>query len=145
VLVVDKRDDIGQVTGSRVCVDLKALNKVMLPDIYPLPSLSEVLAKAVRRRGPDSYRFKLEGTQSYHRFAMKQKIVCFKWRGKMYVGLRAFFGGKTMPACFQRVIDAIIRELGMGEELSAYLDDIMGSYPSKEENIVMAVILMYGF
>jgi hypothetical protein len=71
LLVVDKRDDLGQVTGSCVCVDLKALNKVMLPDLYPLPSLSEVLAKAVRKRGPDSYRFKIDGTQSYHMFAMK--------------------------------------------------------------------------
>jgi hypothetical protein len=55
--VVDKRIDVGEVTGSRVCVELKALNKVMLPDLYPLPTLTEVLSKAVRQRGPNSYRF----------------------------------------------------------------------------------------
>jgi hypothetical protein len=86
--VVDKRDDLGDFTGSRVCVDLKALNKVMLPDLYPLHSLSEVLAMAFRERGPNSDRFKIDGTQSYHRFEMKQRIVSFKWRGKMYVWLR---------------------------------------------------------
>jgi hypothetical protein len=85
LLVVDKRDDLGAVTGSRVCVDLKALNKVMLPDLYPVPTLQEVLARAVRCKGPDYYRFKIDGTQSYHRFQMKQKIVCFKWKRKMYV------------------------------------------------------------
>jgi hypothetical protein len=76
--VVDKRDDLGKVSGSRVCVDLKAINKVMLPDLYPLPTLQEVLSKAVRCRGPESYRFKIDGTQSYHRFEIKQKIICFK-------------------------------------------------------------------
>jgi hypothetical protein len=73
---------------------------------------------------------------------MKQKIVCFKWRGKIYVCLRAFFGGKTMPACFQRFIDPSIRELGMEEEIGAYMDDIMGSYSSKEESIVKAVTVI---
>jgi hypothetical protein len=64
LLVVDNRDDLGDVTASRVFVDLKALNKVMLPDLYPLPSLSEVHVKAVRERGPNYYRFKIDGTQS---------------------------------------------------------------------------------
>jgi hypothetical protein len=50
----------------------------------------------------------------------------------MYVWLRAFFGGKTMPASVQRVIDAIIRELQMEKEVGAYLDDIMGSDSTKE-------------
>jgi hypothetical protein len=85
LLVVDKRDYLGKVSGSRVCIDLKAINKVMMPDLYPLPTLQEALSKAVRCKGPKSYRFKIDGTQSYHRFEMKQKIICFKWRGKMYV------------------------------------------------------------
>jgi hypothetical protein len=50
LLVVDKRDDLGKISGSRVCIDLKAINKVMLPDLYPLPTLQEVLSKAVNAR-----------------------------------------------------------------------------------------------
>jgi hypothetical protein len=48
-----------------------------------------------------------------------------------------------MPACFQRVIDAIIRELEMEMEVGAYLDDIVGSDKSKEENIIRAVKLIH--
>jgi hypothetical protein len=70
---------------------------------------------------------------------MNQKIICFKWKGKMYVWLRALFGGKTMPACFQRVIDVIIRELGMEEDVAGYLDDILGSDHTKEESILRAL------
>jgi hypothetical protein len=107
-----------------------------------MPTVTEVIAKAVRCKGPDSYRFKIDGTQSYHRFEMKQKTICFKWQGKMYVWLRAFFGGKTMPACFQRVIDAIIRELQMEKEVGAYLDDISGRDPRKEEKILRALAVI---
>jgi hypothetical protein len=57
----------------------------------------------------------------------------------MYVWRRAFFGGKTMPACFQRVIDAIIRELDIETEVGAYLDDIVGSDRNKEESILRAL------
>jgi hypothetical protein len=57
----------------------------------------------------------------------------------MYVWRQAFFGGKTMPACFQRVIDAIIRELQMEKEVGAYLDDIMGSDRNKEESVLRAL------
>jgi hypothetical protein len=53
-----------------------------------------------------------------------------------------FLWGKTMSACFQRVIDAIIRELGMGNEIGAYMDDIMWSYFSKEESITKAVTVI---
>jgi hypothetical protein len=60
----------------------------------------------------------------------------------MYVWLRAFFGGKTMPACFQRVIDAIIRELKMEDEMAGYLDDILASDFTKEENIIRAVTVI---
>jgi hypothetical protein len=87
LLVVKKRDDLGRTSGSRVCIDLKAINKVMLPDLYPLPTLPEVIAKAVRCKGANSYGFKIDGTQSYDRFAMKQRIICFKWRGKICVWL----------------------------------------------------------
>jgi hypothetical protein len=71
LLVVDKRDDLRKTSGSRVYIDLKAINKVMLPDLYPLPTLQEVLSKAVSCKGPGSYRFKIDGTQSYCPIATK--------------------------------------------------------------------------
>jgi hypothetical protein len=142
LLAVNKKDDSGNITGRRTCIDLSPINGILHDDLYPIPLLQEVLACTMKHLGPNSYRNHIDCTAAYHRFEIVQKIICFKWKHVLYVLNRAFFGGKTMPAAYQRVADAIIYELKMEEELGAYFDDMLSSDPSLQLSLERAVIIV---
>jgi hypothetical protein len=107
ILTVPKHDDEGKISGTRVCIDMREFNKLLNPDNYELPTVSEVIATVGEYSGPESRRTKIDCSAAYHRFSLKDKIIAFVWRGKIYRFTRAMFGVKTMTAKFQRVVDSI--------------------------------------
>lgn len=137
LLAVPKRDHDGNRTGTRVCTDLTPLNKYLLDDFYPIPHIFRILRSSAKCTGQQSRRSVIDLSAAYHRFLLRSRIVCFIWKGVQYAFTRAFFGVKVMPARFQRVIEAIMREIGL--EDAAYFDDIFTSSNSIEEEVEQVV------
>lgn len=116
------------------------LNKYLLDDHFPIPHIPTILRAAAKHSGPQSSRSVIDLSAVFHRFLLCSRIACFIWKGTQ---TRAFFGVKTMPARFQRVIEAIMRALGL--EDSAYFDDIFTSSASAEEEVAQVVKVLDKF
>ena len=64
--MVDKKDDRGNKTGDRVCVDLRKENELLFDDNYPIPTLQDVFNKLGEYNGDDTHRSKIDCTAAYH-------------------------------------------------------------------------------
>src|SRR5260370_17888299 len=118
VLFVKKKD------GSlRLCMDFRALNKVMKKDHYPLPLISDLLTTLALARIYSKINLK----HAYH-------LVCITEGDKSKTAFRTHYGSyewKVMPfglsntlAAFQRFINKVLGEL-MDVCTVGYLDNIL--------------------
>src|SRR6266478_2602868 len=118
VLFVKKKD------GSlRLCVDFRALNKVMEKDRYPLPLITDLL----NAPGPARIYTKIDLKHAYHlvriaegdkpKMAFQTCYGSFEWRVMP-------FGLSNAPAAFQRFINDILGDL-LDVCMIGYLDDIL--------------------
>jgi len=125
-VVVPKRDEDGQVTGWRVCVDFRALNAISVADGYPMPTVAEVLSVAQGEGGGTQWlRSKLDVKSCFHAIPLDQDSVILT-NTKFGQGLRRSFlvspfGLVGLPATLQRAMD----ETFSTARRRAYMDDLL--------------------
>ncbi|XP_003731307.2 uncharacterized protein K02A2.6-like [Strongylocentrotus purpuratus] len=105
----------------RLCVDLRAVNKAIIPDKYPLPTMNElsasfhgakVFSKLDMRR---SYLQVPLAEQSRHLTAFNTHIGMFQYR-------RMTYGLNSAPSAFQKIVSSVLAGI---EGTLNLLDDVV--------------------
>lgn len=118
----------------RFCTDYRQLNKVSLPDAYPLPFVSSILDKLRDARFLTTLDIKsaywhipmAETSKPLTAFTVPTRGL-FQWK-------RMPFGLHNAPATWQRLIDRVLG-IDLEEFVFVYLDDIIICTPSFEKHI----------
>lgn len=104
-------------------VDYRKLNKMTIPDRYPLPDINYVLMQL-----KDNKFFSVLDLKSgFHQIPLKESDIektAFAINNGKYEFVRLPFGLKNAPAIFQRTLDDILREY-VGNICLVYIDDII--------------------
>lgn len=134
---------------TRMCVDFRDLNKIIIPESQPFPLIDEILIKT---RGC-TWLTALDINAAFHSIPVREsdrhKLAFitqhghYEWRS-MPVGL------KTAASCFQRILSGIFARNKLTSFAVNYLDDILIFSRSFDEHLahiqrVIDVILSEGF
>lgn len=109
--------------GLRLCVDYRKLNLITKKDSYPIPLISELLARVSRAK----IFTKLDIRQAFNRIRMDpaaEDMTTFRCPLGTYKSKVLPFGLTNGPATFQRWINKILYDY-LDDFCAAYLDDIM--------------------
>lgn len=122
-IVLVKKKSLNGETNYRMCVDMRAVNRVTTPDHYPLPRIDET----IDRLGNCKFFSTLDLKSGYHQIPIAPKDrhkTAFIVPDGLYEFLRMPFGLRNAPATFQRFADLLLRGLKPTVCL-VYLDDII--------------------
>ena len=127
ILFVPKKD------GSlRLCVDYRALNKVTIPNRYPIPVMAELQDRV---QGATVFT-KLDLKSGYHLIRIKpgdEWKTAFRCRYGLFEFTVMPFGLTNAPATFQDLMNHILRDL-LDHGVVVYLDDILIYAQTLEEH-----------
>ena len=118
--------------GLRFCVDYRGLNAITVKNRYPLPLITETLARLSRAR---KYT-KLDIISAFNRLRIKdgdEWKTAFRTRYGLFEYLVMPFGLCNGPASFQNFINDTLREY-LDVFCTAYLDDILIYSETAEEH-----------
>ncbi|XP_040069533.2 uncharacterized protein LOC115325180, partial [Ixodes scapularis] len=126
IVVVKKRDG-----GIRICVDLRAPNRAVVIDSFPLPHIDELLNSL---RGASCFS-KLDLASAYHQVRLDPKsrdLTAFITHEGLFRFKRVCFGLASAPAAFQQVMSKILKDC---PGVQFYLDDVIvyGSSPQEHD------------
>ena len=117
----------------RLAIDYsETINKFTLLDSYPLPRIDETVNKIAQYRVFST----IDLRSAYHQVAIKDQdkpYTAFEACGKLYQFTRVPFGVTNGVACFQRIMDSLIKEEGLVGTY-AYLDDVTVCGMTQEEH-----------
>ena len=116
----------------RICVDLKNVNKAIVPDKYPLPTTTELTAK-------------LHGSKVFSKIDLKMSYLQIELAPESrdlttiitHEGLfrykRVCFGLSSAPSAFHKMLASVLAGLE-GDGVIHYIDDILISSETEMEN-----------
>ncbi|KAJ8007735.1 hypothetical protein DPEC_G00097290 [Dallia pectoralis] len=107
--------------GLRVCVDLRQVNKAVVPDKYPLPTTEELTTHFYGSRVFS----KLDLRQGYLQIPLhpeSRNLTAFITHTGLYRYTRMPFRLSSAPSCFQKIMSTILASC---PGTVAYLDDIV--------------------
>ena len=107
----------------RMVIDYsQTINRFTLLDAYPLPNIEELVSEVSKF----SFFSTVDLKSAYHQIPIKEEekpFTAFEASGSLYQFCRIPFGVTNGVACFQRVIDKLIRDEKL-RGVFAYLDDV---------------------
>ena len=109
--------------GLRLCLDFRALNATIRDDKFPLPNIQSILQKL----GKSSLFSCLDMRMGYHQVPLhpdSMEKTAFSSPEGHWEFTSLPFGLKDAPACFQRIVNAVLAGL-TGHITHVYLDDII--------------------
>ena len=107
--------------GLRVCVDLRAVNKAVVPDKYPLPTAEELTSQFY---GSKIFS-KLDLRQGYLQVPLhpdSRNLTAFVTHAGVFRYTRVPFGLCSAPSCFQKIMSTIFAGI---PGVVIFLDDIV--------------------
>ena len=116
-LVVTRR----RTGGIRVCLDLKQVNRAVIPSKYPIPDMSDMLDKL---KGAVVFS-SLDMKSAFNQLPLHEEsrnLTAFMTPDGLWRYTRCCFGLSSIPAAFQKVMDKILSGL---PGVQVYLDDII--------------------
>lgn len=109
---------------SRLCIDFRKLNKLVVPECFPFPTIQDVIEKVVNCE----YFTVLDINSAFWCISMKlqdrEKTSFITKYGKFMFRVLPF-GLKNAPATFQRILSNIIRRNNLDDYCINYIDDIL--------------------
>lgn len=118
VVIPKKRDESGELEV-RITCDYRRLNKKIVGDEFPIPSVAEILD----RLGGNVVFSKLDLRSGYFQMELEEAsrpITAFRGDGRLWQFRRVAMGLKTAPVKFQRAMAKIFEDLPF---VYVYLDD----------------------
>lgn len=112
--------------GLRPCVDLRAVNKAVIPDRYPLPTVEELTTQFY---GATTFS-KLDLRQGYLQVPLhpdSRNLTAFVSHAGVFRFTRMPFGLSSAPSCFQKIMSTILTGI---PGVVIYLDDIVVHGPT---------------
>ena len=135
IVLVEKSD--GKI---RFCIDYRKLNKIVIFDNEPMPCVDYLFAKI----GKAKYFSKIDLCKGYwqipmleedkHKTAFVTPQGCFQWTVMP-------FGLKTAGAVFSRMMRELLSPLGISDEISNFMDDLLIATETKERHIYCLRVL----
>ncbi len=107
--------------GIRVCVDLRSVNKAVIPEKYTLPTAEELTTHFYR----STVFTKLDLRQGYLQVPLhpsSRNLTAFVTHTGVYQYTRMPFGLSSAPSCFQKVMATILAGI---PGVAVFLDDIV--------------------
>ena len=137
VLMVKKLD--GKL---RLCVDYRALNKLLVHEGWQLPNISELLRKLAGKR----FFGKVDMTAGYHQLpiGLGQELTAFRINGNTYKFTKVPFGLQSAPSYFAYQMQTRILN-GLENICLVYLDDVIIFGETREEYLKNMEIVLNRF
>ena len=131
IMVAPKKDDEGNWTGIRVCLDTRRLNRALERcDRFQLPGIRRIFDKLIGMVIFGEFDL-LEAYLQLVLALESQPYTAFTWRGKQYMFVCCPFGIEPMPSIFQRFITFVF---GDYQFMFQYLDNLVFGSRSWEEH-----------
>ncbi|CAI7739935.1 unnamed protein product [Closterium sp. NIES-54] len=130
-VVAARKDLLGEVLSRRMCGDYRALNKVTVPDRYPMPTAEDIFD----RLGAGEIFTTLDLRHGFNQIRIRKEDVrktAFHGADGLYEWLFMPFGLRNASAIFQRVMDSVLRGLDCA---ACYIDDVVIFSKSEEEHV----------
>jgi hypothetical protein len=132
--MVAKKDENGQPTQKRACMDLRHINKLTNKDNYGLPRAEDLFSAL----GTSTVFSKLDCRSGFHQIPVAeedQHKTTFWWGNKICAWRRLPFGLQGASSKFQRVMDTEIARAGLAHCAKAFIDDVLIHSSSPAEHI----------
>ena len=109
---------------SRLCIDFRELNKIIVPQSQPFPLIEDLMVKTVNCK----YFTTLDINSAFWSIPLKiedRQKTAFVTQEGHFQWTSLPFGLKTAPAIFQRILSNILRKYGLTKFAVNYIDDIL--------------------
>ncbi|CAI7840424.1 unnamed protein product [Closterium sp. NIES-53] len=130
-VIAARKDLTGEILSRRMCGDYRALNKVTVPDCYPMPTAEEIFD----RLGAGEIFSTLDLRQGFNQIGIKKEDIrktAFHGADGLYEWLFMPFGLRNASAIFQRVMDSVLRNVDCA---ACYIDDVVIFSKTEEEHV----------
>ena len=139
LLPVPKKDEQGRMTGVRLCIDVRNLNKHLKEnDRFLLPHIPDILAKFAGHQLFGEY----DLSEAYFQFRLtdeSQQYTAFTWDKKQYMCVGCPYGIKHIPSLFQRFMCDLFSDMPF---VFPYIDNIAFASHTWEQHQLHAAAII---